>query len=84
MRYDNRQGRVPNRRRAFVTILDEPPRDATTAGRLAALDAFFSAIEASDEAIPEFERVKFNREVEKTRKTALRRLSLSVCSYCGS
>jgi hypothetical protein len=55
---------MPGRRRAFITILDEPPRDATTAGRLAALDAFFAAIEASDETIPEFERVKFNREVE--------------------
>jgi hypothetical protein len=34
-----------------------------TAARVAAVDEFFAAIEASDEEVPEFERVKFNREV---------------------
>ena len=51
------------RRRAFITILDEPARDDETVRRLAALDTFFAAIEACDEEVPEFERVKF-REIE--------------------
>jgi len=53
---------VKGRRRAFITILDEPARDDETDRRLAALDKFFAEIEASDEEVPEFERVKL-REV---------------------
>ena len=55
---------MPERRRAFITILDEPPHDVMTTERISAIDEFFSAIESSDERIPEFERVKFSREVE--------------------
>ena len=55
---------VSGRRRAFITILDEPAREETIAGRLSALDEFFTKIEASSEEVPEFERVKFTREVD--------------------
>ena len=55
--------RIAGRRRAFITILDEPTRDDETVRRVAALDKFFADVEASDEAVPEFERVKL-REVE--------------------
>ena len=55
---------VTGRRRAFITILDEPARDDETLRRLAALDKFFADIEADEEEeVPEFERVKL-REVE--------------------
>jgi hypothetical protein len=54
--------RVKGRRRAFITILDEPTRDDETTRRLAALDKFFSEIEACDEEVPEFERVKFRED----------------------
>ena len=47
------------RLRAFLTILDEPARDEDIVRRLAALDRFFEEIEASDEPVPEFERVAF-------------------------
>ena len=50
--------RIAGRRRAFVTILDEPARDDETARRVAALDKFFADIGANDEAVPEFERIK--------------------------
>ena len=56
---------IPERRRAFITILDEPARNDEATKRLAALDAFFQAIDASDEKIPEaFERVNFLREID--------------------
>jgi len=57
--------RTPGRRRAFITILDEPPRNNETMGRVAALDEFFAIIEASGEEIPEtFERITLKeREV---------------------
>jgi len=54
---------VTGRRRAFVTVLNEPARDDETVRRLGALDKFFAEIESSDEKVPEFERVKL-REVE--------------------
>jgi len=54
---------VNGRRRAFITILDEPTRDDETVRRLAALDEFFKVIDTSDEDIPEFERIKF-REID--------------------
>jgi len=54
---------VTGRRRAFVTILNEPARDDETACRLDALDKFFAEIEDNDEKVPEFERIKL-REVE--------------------
>jgi hypothetical protein len=56
--------RLPGRRRAFITILDEPAREDVIAGRLSALDEFFANIEASSEEVPEFERVKFTREAD--------------------
>jgi len=55
--------RIAGRRRAFVTILDEPALDDETVRRLAALDKFFADIDASNEEVPDFERVKL-REVE--------------------
>ena len=54
---------IAGRRRAFVTILDEPARDNETVRRLAALNKFFADIEESNEDVLEFERVKL-REVE--------------------
>ncbi|MCL2018736.1 MAG: hypothetical protein FWG70_03160 [Oscillospiraceae bacterium] len=55
--------KIPDDRRIYITILDEPVRNEATEQRLTALDDFFTAIEASDEVVPEFERVKF-REVD--------------------
>ena len=55
--------RIKNRRRVIITVLDEPAQDSETLQRVAALDKFFAEIEASDEDIPVFERVKI-REVE--------------------
>ncbi|MCL1849356.1 MAG: hypothetical protein FWF83_06780 [Clostridiales bacterium] len=55
--------RIEGRWRAFITIMDEPARDDETVRRVAALDKFIADIEASDEAVPEFEKVKL-REVE--------------------
>ena len=55
--------RVKNRRRVIITVLDEPAQDSETVQRVAALDKFFAEIEASDEDVPVFERVKL-REVE--------------------
>ena len=54
---------VTGRRRAFVTILNEPAGDDDTVRRLGALDKFFAEIERGDEKVPEFERVKL-REIE--------------------
>ncbi|MDR1559015.1 MAG: hypothetical protein LBS84_04805 [Clostridiales bacterium] len=55
---------ITGRRRALITILDEPAKDKAISKRLAALDEFFDAIGASDEEIPEFERVNINRELD--------------------
>jgi hypothetical protein len=52
------------RRRVLITILDEPGHDDITARRLAAINDFFAAIDVSEEDVPEFERVKFTREVD--------------------
>ena len=54
---------VTGRRRAFITILDEPARDEEKSRRMAALDEFFSGIEACDEPVPEFERISL-REID--------------------
>jgi hypothetical protein len=43
-------------------ILDEPEHDNATARRLGAIGDFFAAVDASEEDVPEIERVKFNRE----------------------
>jgi hypothetical protein len=56
--------RLSGRQRVLITILDESEQDNATARRLAAIDDFFAAIDASEEEVPEFERVKFNREVD--------------------
>ena len=57
--------RIPERRRTFITILDEPPiQDNTMADQLAAMDEFIAAIKASDEEVPEFERIRFTRKVD--------------------
>jgi hypothetical protein len=55
---------LSGRRRVLITILDEREHDDATTRRLAAIDDFFAAIDASEENVPEFERVKFNREVD--------------------
>jgi hypothetical protein len=54
---------LSGRQRVLITILDEPEHDNATARRLAAINDFFAAIDASEENVPEFERIKFNREV---------------------
>jgi len=44
-------------------VTDKQVKDATADEQLAAIDAFINAIRASDEKVPEFERIKL-REVE--------------------
>jgi len=53
---------IPGRRRAIITILDEPGHNDTTAERLAAIDEFFSAIDSSNEDAPDFERLQITKE----------------------
>jgi len=53
---------IPEQRRVFITILDEV-KDDTMNEHLNAMDEFIEAIKASDENVPEFERLKL-REVE--------------------
>jgi hypothetical protein len=55
---------LSSRQRILITVLDEPEQDDATARRLAAIDDFFAAIDASGEEVPDFERVNFNREVD--------------------
>jgi DNA-binding transcriptional regulator WhiA len=55
---------LPGRQRVLITILDESGQDDAVVRRLAAIDDFLAAIDASEEDVPEFERVKFNREVD--------------------
>jgi hypothetical protein len=69
---------MPVHKRAIVTVLDEPltnpaeegiaeiydnVKDDTLAGDIAAMEEFIKAIKASDELIPDFQRVSFDREV---------------------
>ena len=63
-------GELPEGTQAIITLLDEPPSQIRVEGqdhalveRLVAIDEFIAAVKASDEEVPEFERVKFNREV---------------------
>ena len=68
--------RIKNRCRVIVTVLDEPlpekddtwaeldeAQDDTMNEHLAAMDEFIAAVNASDEEVPEFERLKLS-EVE--------------------
>jgi len=55
--------RIPERRRIILTVLDEPARDENAALRLDAIGKFLESIDASDEEVPDFERIKF-RDVE--------------------
>ena len=58
-------GKIPLNKRAIVTILDEQPiKSEALKERLAAIDEFIEAINASDEEIPDLERVSFKREVD--------------------
>jgi hypothetical protein len=50
---------LSGRQRVLITILDESEQDNATTRRLAAIDDFLAAIDASEEDVPEFERVKF-------------------------
>ncbi len=52
--------KIPVRKRAIVTILDEPIQDDTMTAHLVAIDDFIASIEASDEAVPDFERIRFD------------------------
>jgi hypothetical protein len=55
---------IPERRQIILTILDEPSvQNEVIDKQLAAMDKFIAAIKASDEDVPEFERLKL-REVE--------------------
>ena len=57
--------KIPLNKRALVTILDEQPsKDTELKKRLTAIEKFLEAIIASDEEVPEFERVNFKREVD--------------------
>ena len=59
------KGKIPLNKRAIVTILDEQPiKNEAVKKRLAAIDEFIEAINASDEEVPDFERVNFKREVD--------------------
>jgi hypothetical protein len=55
---------IPERRQVILTILEErPSQDETLNEQLAVMDKFIAAMKASNEEIPEFERLKL-REVE--------------------
>jgi len=54
---------ITGRRKAIITILDEPPNEPTSDEHALAWEEFLLEIEACDEEVPEFERVKF-REVD--------------------
>jgi hypothetical protein len=56
--------RIPMFKRAIITILDEPVPDKKKDEQLAAMDEFINANKASNEAVPEFTRVNFRREVD--------------------
>ena len=56
---------IPNRRRAILTVLDEPVKKTRETAHAKAWREFFEAINASDEEVPEtFERVNFTREID--------------------
>lgn len=57
---------IPERKRAIVTILDEPIEEETKAEKQRkAFETFIKEIKACDEEIPEhFERVNFTRELD--------------------
>jgi len=58
--------KLPRHARAILVIADDVQpsvQDNENSKRLAALGEFFSAVAASDEDVPEFERVKLTREV---------------------
>ena len=58
---------IKGRRRAFITILDEPVQEetATETEHAKAWREFFEAVNECDEEIPEtFEKVNFKREVQ--------------------
>jgi len=52
---------IPERKRTIITVLDEP---YAVKERLTSIDDIFALIDSSDEEVPEFERVKFIREVD--------------------
>ena len=53
---------IPERRRVIITVLDEPLPQHDE--QIEAFEEFMTAIHASGEKVPEFERVNFTREVE--------------------
>ena len=56
--------KINGRRRAFITILDEPAKDKDIEQRLQEFDELMEMIrDAADEEMPEIEWIKF-REVE--------------------
>jgi len=59
--------KITGRKRAIITILDEPAKEDTAAEteHAKAWREFFEAVNASDEEIPEtFEKVNFKREIK--------------------
>ena len=57
--------KIPERKRAILTVLDEPIKECSENKQLIAFQDFFDAINASDEEIPEtFERVNFSRPID--------------------
>jgi hypothetical protein len=50
---------IPEKRRVFLAILEV--QDDTMKEQLAAMDEFINAIGASDEDVPEFERLKLRK-----------------------
>ena len=58
---------IEGRRRAIITILDEPAKEEVRleAEHAKAWREFFEAVNSSDEEIPDtFEKVNFKREIE--------------------
>ena len=61
---------IPNRRRAILTVLDEPVKKTRETAHAKAWREFFEAVNASDEQLgPEFDealsqRVNFTREID--------------------
>ena len=55
---------LQGRRRAIITILDEPSREETIAEQLSAMHEMDRLIDSSaDEELPEFTRLHFGREL---------------------
>ncbi|GBU25086.1 hypothetical protein R83H12_01725 [Fibrobacteria bacterium R8-3-H12] len=57
--------KIPEHKRAILTVLDEPAKEYLESEQLIALQEFFDTVNASGEKTPEtFERINFLRSVD--------------------